>query len=92
MMGPINESLRDTLFPVYLGGGKIVTEFRKIIGRSVNCGSLGIPYPQLLAESEYNTSKVARGEPVGSLLGGTALKYAGYTTCVYGDSAGVRKE
>ena len=91
-IGPIKESLRDTLFPGIFGGGEIFTDFRKILGHSVNCGGLGIPYPQLLAESEYNTSKASRGGPVGSLLGGTVLKYVGYTTCVYRDISGARKE
>ena len=44
------------------------------------------------AKSEYNTSKVASGELVESLLGGTALNYVGHGACVRRASAGARKE
>ena len=44
------------------------------------------------AESAYNTSKVASGELVDSLIVGTALNYVGHRACIRRASAGVRKE
>ena len=40
----------------------------------------------------YNTSKVASGKLVGSLLGGTALNYIGHKACVCGVFMGARKD
>ena len=48
-------------YPILFGGEEINADFRKIRGRSVNHGSLGIPDPQLSAESSYNTSKATSG-------------------------------
>ena len=39
--------------------------------------------PRLSAESAYKTSKVASGELVDSLLGGTALNYIGHRACIH---------
>ena len=60
-MGPIEEALREKLFPALFGGEEINAHFRKILGHSVKHGSLGIPYPCMSEESAYNTSKAARG-------------------------------
>ena len=45
MMGPIEEALRDKLFPALFGGEEITANFRQILGHSVKHGGLGIPYP-----------------------------------------------
>ena len=82
LMGPIEESLREKLFPALFGGEEINANFRKILGHSVKHGGLGIPYPQLSVESAYNTSKAASGELVDFLLGGSVLKYVGHRSCV----------
>ena len=50
-MGPIEEALREKLFPALFEGEKINTDFRKILGHSVNHGVLGIPDPRLSEES-----------------------------------------
>ena len=39
-------------------------------------------------DSEYKTYKAASGEIVGSLLGGSDLKYEGHKACICGESAG----
>ena len=44
------------------------------------------------ADSAYNTSKVASGELVDSLLGGNALNYVGHRAFVRGASATARRE
>ena len=82
LMGPIEEALREKFFPVLFGGEEINVNFRKILGHSVKHGGLGIPVPRLSAESAYNTSNAASGELLDSLLGGSALYYAGYTAWV----------
>ena len=82
LMGPIEEALREKFFPALFGGEEINTYFRKILGHSVKHGGLGIPDPRLSAEIAYNTSKYARRELVGSLLGGTILNYVGHRACV----------
>ena len=92
LMDPIEEALRDKLFPALFGGEEINSNFRKILGHSVKHGGLVIPDPQLSAETAYNTSKAASGELVDSLLGGTALNYVGHRACVRGVSAGERRE
>ena len=40
----------------------------------------------------YNTSKVAIGELIGYILGGTALNYVGHRDCVLRASMGARKD
>ena len=82
IMGPIEESLRDKLFPSLFGGEDITANFRKILGHSVNHGGLGIPEPRLSAESDYNTSKAASRELVDSLIGGSVLNYLGNKACL----------
>ena len=91
-MGPIEEALREKLFPELFGGDEIGAEFRKILGHSVNHGGLGIPDSWLSAESAYNTSKAASGKLVDSLVGGTSLNYVGHRECIRGASAGASKE
>ena len=49
-MGPIEESLREKFFPSLFGGEEIDTDFRKILGRVVKRGGLGIPDPRLSVE------------------------------------------
>ena len=60
-MGPIEEALRDKFLPMLFGGEEINADSQEIPGRSFKHGSLGIPDPQLSAESAYNTSKAASG-------------------------------
>ena len=54
-MGPIEEALREKLFPALFGGEEINADFRKILGHSVKHGGLGITDPRLSVESAYNT-------------------------------------
>ena len=78
LMGPIEEALREKLFPALFEGEDITSNFRKILGHSVEHGGLGIPDPRLSAEISYNTSKADSGGLVDSLLGGSALNYVGH--------------
>ena len=55
LMSPIEEALREKVFPLLFGGEEINTDFRKILGHSVKHGGLGIPDPRQSAESAYNT-------------------------------------
>ena len=73
-MGPIEEALREKFSPVLFGGEEINTDFCKSLGHSVKHGGLGIPDPRSSTKSAYNTSNVASGELLDSLLGGSALK------------------
>ena len=82
LMGLIEEALREKFFPSLFGGEEIDADFRKILGRGVKHGDLGIPDPQLSAECSYNTSKAASREIVDSLLGGSVLNYVGHGACV----------
>ena len=45
LMGPIEEDLRETLFPTLFGVEDINTYFRKILGHSIKYGGLSIPDP-----------------------------------------------
>ena len=81
-MGPIEESLREKLFPALFEGEDTNADFRQILGHSVKHFSLGIPNPWLSADSAYNTSKAASGVLVVFLLGGSALNYIGQRLCV----------
>ena len=76
-MVPIEEALREKLFPALFRGGGVNADFWKILSHSVKHSSLGTTDPRLSAKSAYNTSKVASRELVDSLLGGSALKYVG---------------
>ena len=82
LMGPIEEALREKLFPSLFGGEEIDTDFRKILGHGVKHGGLGIPDQRLSAESAYNPSKAAIRELVDNLLGGSFLNYVGHRACV----------
>ena len=82
LMGPIEEALRENIFPSLCGGEEFTAEFRKILIHSVKHGGLGIPDPRLSAESAYNTSKAASGKLVDSLLGGSVLNYVGHRACI----------
>ena len=82
-MGPIEEALRERVFPALFGGEEINADFRKILGHSVRHGGLGIPDPQFSVESADNTSKADSGELVDSLLGGFDLNYIGHRACVH---------
>ena len=73
LMVPMEEALREKLFSALFRREKINSDFRRILGHSVNHGGLGIPDPRLSAKSAYNTSKVAGGELIDSLLGGSAF-------------------
>ena len=64
--------------PLLFGGEESTSDFRKILGHIVKHGGLGIPDPWLSAECAYNTSKAASRELVDSLLGVSALNYAGH--------------
>ena len=92
LMGPTEETLRDKFFPAIFRGEEINANFRKILGRSVSHGGLGIPDPCLLADSTYNTSKAASGELVYSLLGDNALNYIGHMACVCQAILAARRE
>ena len=46
-MGPIEEALREKLFPALFGGEEINANFRKILGHSDNHDGLGILEPRL---------------------------------------------
>ena len=81
-MGPIEEALREKIFPALFGGDEINADFRKILGHSDKHGGLGIPDPRLSEESSYNAYKEASGELVDSLLGGSALNYVVHRACV----------
>ena len=61
LMIPIEESIREILFPELLGEEEVNVNFWKILGRSVKHGGLGIPDPQLSAENAYSTSKASCG-------------------------------
>ena len=80
-MGPIEEALREKLFPALFGEEDINSNFRKILGHSVKHGGLGIPDPRLSAESAYNTPKAASRGLVDFLLGGSVLIYVGHRAC-----------
>ena len=67
-MGPIEEALREKLFPSLFGGEEIIADFWKILGHSVKHGGLGIQDPRLSSESAYNTSKADIMELLDSLL------------------------
>ena len=77
-MGPIEEALREKFCPMLFRGEEVTADFQNILGHIIKFGGLGIPDPQLSAESAYNTSKAASGELVESLLGGSALNYIGH--------------
>ena len=81
-MCPIEEALREKIFPTLFRGEEINADFQKILGHSVRPGGLGIPDPRLSAESAYNTSKADSRELVESLLGGSVLNYVGHMACV----------
>ena len=74
------------------GEEDINSDFWKILGHSVKHGELGIPDPQLSAESAYNTSKAVSWEQVDSLLGGSALNYVGHRACIRRASMAARRE
>ena len=82
MMGPIEEALREKIFPSLFGGEEITADFRKILGHSVKHRGLGIPDPRMSADSAYNISKADSRELVYSLLGGSVLNYIGHRACV----------
>ena len=44
-MGPIEDALRETFFPALFGGKDISVNLREILGHSVKCEGLVIPYP-----------------------------------------------
>ena len=71
----MEDALREAFFLAIFGGDEVSTDLREILGHSVKCGSVGIPYPRLLLERAYNTSKASSEVLVGSLLGGTNLNY-----------------
>ena len=85
-MGPIEEALIETFFPMVSffggGGGGVNTNLQKIIGHTVKCDGLGISDPRSSAKISYITSKAACGGMLGSLLGGTDLNYIGHRTCM----------
>ena len=91
-MGPIEEALREKLFPALFGGEDINSKFRKILCHCVKHGGLSISEPRRSAESAYKTSKEDSGELVYSLLGGSSLNYIVHRACISGESAGARIE
>ena len=85
-MGPIEDSLRETLCPALFVGEEVSSDLREILGHSVKRGGLGIPEPRLSVERVYNTSKAASKVLVGSLLGGTDLNCVVHKGCIRRDS------
>ena len=75
MIGPIEDALREDLFPTFFGGEEVRAELREILGHSLKWGGLDIPDPRLSAEHVYNSTKAASDALVGSLLGGTNHNY-----------------
>ena len=75
LMCPIEEALREKIFPTLFGGEEINADFRKILGHSVKHGG----------------SKAASGELVDSLLGGSSLNYVGDRACVRKASLAARR-
>ena len=82
LIGPIEDALREKIFPSLFEGEEITADFRKILGHSVKHGGLGILDPRLSVESAYNTYKADSRELVDSLLGGYVLNYVGHRACV----------
>ena len=64
LMGPIEEALREKLFPSLFGVEEITADFPKILVHIVNHGGLGTPDPWLSSECAYNISKAASRELV----------------------------
>ena len=91
LMGPIEDSLRETLCPALFIGEEVSSDLREILSYSVKHGGLGIPKPSLSVERAYNTSKAASKVLVGSLLGGTDLNYVVHKGCVRRDSVNRQK-
>ena len=73
LMGPIEEALREKLFPALFRGEEINVDFRKILDHSFKHRGLVIPDLRLSAKSIYNKSKADSGELVDSLLGDSTL-------------------
>ena len=92
LMGPIEDSIREKVFPALFGGEEINTNFWQILGHSFKHGGLGVPDPGLSAESAYNTSKAASDELVDSLLRGYTLNYVVHRACVRRASTETRIE
>ena len=92
LVGPIEEALREKLFPALIGVEQINSDFCQILGYSVKHVGLGIPDPWLSAESTYNTYKAASGELLESLLGDFTLKYVGHRACIHRESAASQRE
>ena len=67
-MGPIEYALREAFFPAIFGGKEVSADLRDILGHSVKCGGIGVPYPRLPAERGYSTYKAASEVLVGSLI------------------------
>ena len=61
LMGPIEEALREKLFPALFRGEEINAYLWKILGHSVKHGGLGIPEPRQSEGIVYNTSNAASG-------------------------------
>ena len=91
-MGSIEEALRKIFFPALFWGEEGDADFRKSLGHIIKRISLGIPDPWSSAESLYNISKVAIGELVSSILGGTSLNYICRKACVRGATVGTTEE
>ena len=83
LIGPIEEALREKLFPALFGGEEINPNFQQILRDIVKHGCLVIPDTWLPAESAYNTSEAASGDLVDSPLGGSALNYVGHRACLH---------
>ena len=82
MMGHIYDSLREAFLLAIFVGEEVSANLREILGHSVKHGGQGIPYPRLLADCVYNTSKASSEFLLGSLQGGTDLNYVARKGCV----------
>ena len=59
LMGPIENALREAIFPPLFGGEDINADLIEILGYSVKRGGLGVSDPRLSEDRVYNTSKAA---------------------------------
>ena len=55
----MEDSLKEAFLAALFGGGKVSSDLRELLGHSVKHEGLGIPYPRLLMDCAYNTSKSA---------------------------------
>ena len=92
MMGTIEDTLIEALFPELFGGEEVSADLREVLGYSVKRGGLGISDSRMLVEHVYNNSKADSEVRVGSLLGVNNLNYVVHKNCVPRSSTDARKQ